>query len=218
MKHVAHVVAIWIWKFGGPGLLVLGILDSSFLFAPLGNDLLVVAMTARYHSMAKGLYYAAMSTVGSVLGCLLVDVIFRKAGEAGLERHLPARRLEYVKRKVANSAAWALVLASVAPPPFPFTPFVMAAAALQYPRKKMLVITGAARMVRFTGLAVLAYFVGRRILRWADNTTVQVAMFGLIVVCTVGSVISVYGWIKRSRRGSERRPPRGFEPARQGHG
>ena len=82
------------------GLLLLGILDSSFLFAPLGNDLLVVAMTAHRHTVHAMLYYAFMSTVGSVLGCLLVDLMLRRAGEKGLEKHLPAKRLEYVKCKV----------------------------------------------------------------------------------------------------------------------
>ncbi len=135
MKHLAHILFPFFWKLGGPGLLILGVLDSSFLFAPLGNDLLVVAMSARYHSLMRALYYAGMSTVGSVLGCLLVDVIFRKAGEKGLARHLPKARVEYVKKRIEKNAAWALVLASIAPPPFPFTPFIMAAAALQYPRQ-----------------------------------------------------------------------------------
>src|SRR3984893_12462842 len=105
---MAKVLFAFFWKLGGIGLLVLGILDSSFLFAPLGNDLLVVAMTARYHSIAGSLYYAAMSTIGSVFGCLLVDVVFRTAGEKGLEKHLPRRRLEYVKRKVERNGTWAL--------------------------------------------------------------------------------------------------------------
>src|SRR3954465_14166774 len=137
MKHFTGALAAFFWSLGGPGLLLLGILDSSFLFAPLGNDLLVVAMTARKHSWGAMLYYAFMSTVGSVLGCLLVDVLLRRAGEKGLEKYLPTKRLEYVKCKVQKNAVWALVLASIAPPPFPFTPFVMAAAALQYPRLSM---------------------------------------------------------------------------------
>jgi len=205
MRHLSPIL-LTIVKFGGPGLLVLGILDSSFLFAPLGNDLLVVAMSARSHSVLSMLYYAFMSTVGSVLGCLLVDVVFRNAGEHGLEKHLSAARLQYVKRKVQKSAPWALVLASIAPPPFPFTPFIMAAAALQYPRSRMLALTGVARMVRFTAIGVLALFFGRRILRWAENPILQDFLIGLIVVCTVGSIASVYGWIKRSRRvsGSQR--------------
>jgi membrane protein YqaA with SNARE-associated domain len=204
MKHLAHILFPFFWKLGGPGLLILGVLDSSFLFAPLGNDLLVVAMSARYHSLMRALYYAGMSTVGSVLGCLLVDVIFRKAGETGLARHLPKARVEYVKKRIEKNAAWALVLASIAPPPFPFTPFIMAAAALQYPRKRMLAITGAARMVRFSALGVLALLFGRRILHWAENGVVQGILIGLMILCIVGSIVSVVGWIRRSRAGNTR--------------
>jgi membrane protein YqaA with SNARE-associated domain len=214
MKHLAHILFPFFWKLGGPGLLILGVLDSSFLFAPLGNDLLVVAMSARYHSLIRALYYAGMSTVGSVLGCLLVDVIFRKAGETGLAHHLPKARVEYVKKRIEKNAAWALVLASIAPPPFPFTPFIMAAAALQYPRKRMLVITGAARMVRFTALGVLALLFGRRILQWAENGVVQGILIGLMAICIVGSVISVVGWIRRSRVGNTRAGRHAPAPAR----
>jgi membrane protein YqaA with SNARE-associated domain len=203
MRHLTQALLAIFWKFGGLGLLVLGILDSSFLFAPLGNDLLVVAMSARAHSVPLMLYYAATSTIGSVLGCLLVDLVLRKAGEKGLEKHLPKKRLDYVKRKVTDNAAWALVIASIAPPPFPFTPFVMAAAALQYPRKRMLAVVGAARMFRFTALGVLALLFGRRILKWAEADVVQGILIGLVVVCTVGSIISVVGWIRRSKKGTD---------------
>jgi membrane protein DedA with SNARE-associated domain len=145
------------------------------------------------------LYYALMSTVGSVLGCLLVDAALRRAGEKGLERHLSRKRLDYVKCKVQKNAAWALIVASVAPPPFPFTPFVMGAAALQYPRWHMAAIVGAARMVRFTTIGVLALLFGRRILRWVEAPVVQWMLIGLMVVCIVGSVVSVARWIRRSR-------------------
>lgn len=199
MHDFAQALFRFFWHWGGPGLLLLGIFDSSFLFAPLGNDLLVVALTAHYHSVPRMFYYAAMSTAGSILGCLLVDIVLRPAGEHGLAKHLPARRIGYIKGKVERNAAWALILASIAPPPFPFTPFIMAAAALQYPRNKMLAITGAARMVRFTAIGALALFFGRRILEWAQNAVVQWVLIGLIAVCVVGSIISVVGWIRRSR-------------------
>lgn len=142
MKHFTQVLLAVFWHLGGGGLLLLGILDSSFLFAPLGNDLLVVAMTARYRSVGRMFYFAAMSTAGSVLGCLLVDVILRRAGGKELEHYLPRKRIQYVNGKVENNAAWALIVASIAPPPFPFTPFIMAAAALQYPRARLLTVTG----------------------------------------------------------------------------
>jgi membrane protein DedA with SNARE-associated domain len=167
--------------------------------------LLVVAMTAHYRSVARMLYFAAMSTIGSVLGCLLVDVILRRAGEKGLEHYLPRKRIDYVRKRVEKNAVWALVLASIAPPPFPFTPFIMAAAALQYPRFRLLTVTGAARMVRFTTLGALALMFGRDILRWAQSEAVQLVLVGLIALSTVGSAISVIGWIKRSRTGNQRK-------------
>jgi len=198
MRFAAALFA-FVLKFGGIGLLVLGVLDSSFLIAPWGNDLLVIAMTARHPSMPYMIYYAAMSTVGSVLGCLLIDLTLRPLGAKGLERHLSKRRLDRVRKKMGQNAGVALTIASLAPPPFPFTAFVMAAAALQYSRKRLLAVVGAARMIRFTLLGALAMRFGERILRWGANPIAQGIMVGLIVFSIVGSVVSVYGWIKRSK-------------------
>jgi membrane protein YqaA with SNARE-associated domain len=217
MKHIAAVLIGVIWKLGGFGLLILGILDSSFLVAPLGNDLLVVAMTARRHSVGHMLYYALMSSVGSVLGVMLIDLVVRRLGEEGLEKHLPRKRVAYVEGKVRKNAAWALAVAALAPPPFPFTPFIIATSALQYPRKKMYTVVGFFRMVRFTGLGVLALFFGRSILHWFRNPIVEFCFIGLLVVAVLGSVISVYGWIKRSRSGQPngraQQPSQSEEPA-----
>ena len=198
MRFAAGLFA-FVLKFGGLGLLVLGILDSSFLFAPWGNDLLVVAMTARHPHYGHMLYYAAMSTVGSVLGCLLIDVTLRPLGEKGLEKYLSARNLKRVQRKVRDKVGRAVAIGSLIPPPFPFTAFVMAASALQYSRKRLLAIVGVTRMIRFTVLGLLAMRFGERILKWSDNRIVQQLLVALIVICTVGSAVSVYGWIRRSR-------------------
>ena len=198
MRFAAGLVA-FVLKFGGVGLLVLGILDSSFLFAPWGNDLLVVALTTQHPTVANMLYYAAMSTVGSVLGCLLIDLTLRPLGEHGLEKHLPARSLKRVRTKVRDNAGMALAVASLVPPPFPFTAFVMAAAALQYPRKRLLAVIGATRLVRFTLLGLLALRFGESILKWSKTPIVQGILIVLILLCTVGSVVSVYGWIHRAK-------------------
>jgi len=198
MRFAAGLFA-FVLKFGGVGLLVLGILDSSFLFAPWGNDLLVVALTTQHPTVANMLYYAAMSTVGSVLGCLLIDLTLRPLGEHGLEKHLPARSLKRVRTKVRDNAGMALAVASLVPPPFPFTAFVMAAAALQYPRKRLLAVIGATRLVRFTLLGLLALRFGESILKWSKTPIVQGILIVLILLCTVGSVVSVYGWIHRAK-------------------
>src|SRR3979411_2961260 len=98
---VDHLFAVFI-RLGGFGLLILGFLDSSFLlFLPLGNDLLLVALTARDHRMLP--VFAVLATAGSLLGCLLTDWVSRKGGEKGIEKFLSGRRLSYVKRKVKKS-------------------------------------------------------------------------------------------------------------------
>ena len=199
MRFAAPLLS-FILSLGGFGLLLLGVLDSSFLVLPWGNDLLVVAMTARQPHLGRLVYYAAMSTVGSVLGCLLLDLTMRPLGAQGLERHLSAKRVSGLKRKVGENAGRALAVASLVPPPFPFTAVVMAAAALQYSRKRLLVIIGATRMLRFTVLGLLAMRFGERILTWTQNSAVQAVLIALILVCIVGSVASVTGWIRRTRR------------------
>jgi membrane protein YqaA with SNARE-associated domain len=197
--HFARVILRLVLKLGGVGLFALGVLDSSFLVAPWGNDLLLIAMTAHHPKPAYMAYYALMSTAGSVLGCLLLDLVLRPVGAKGLEKHLSRRRLKYVQHRMEKNAAVALAVASLAPPPFPFTAFVMAAAALQYSRLRLLAVIAITRLIRFLVLGALALRYGERILRWGKNPVVQAIAIGLIVVSVVGSAISVYGWIRRGR-------------------
>jgi membrane protein YqaA with SNARE-associated domain len=191
---VNHLFAVFI-RLGPFGLLILGILDSSFLlFLPLGNDLLMVALTARNHRMLP--VFAGMATAG----CLLTDWIARKGGEKGLEKIIAGRQLNYVKRKVKDSAGKALAFASLMPPPFPFTAFVAGAAAFQYPRKNLLGTIAAARLARFFVLGALAITFGESILRLAKTPGLQIAILALAVISVVGSVLSIVAWVKRGRK------------------
>ncbi len=198
MKHFLDHLYLLFSHYGGTGLLVLGALDSSFLFLPLGNDLLVIALSARKHTLIP--YYAVMAAAGSVLGCATLDMLFRKGGEKELEKHVSPNRLKYLRRRINKDAAWALAFASLMPPPFPFTPFVAGAAALQYPRRKLLSVIGVARLARFSIEGVLAIFIGKKLLRVAGSPAFEYAVGALIVICLVGSVFSVYRWLRQSKR------------------
>lgn len=198
MRTFLRHIAIGLFQLGGFGLLILGVLDSSFLMMPLGNDLLMVALSASKHAHMP--YYAIMATAGSVLGCLLIDLVTRKGGEAGLEKYVPRRRMDYIKGKIDKRAGWAIAFASLMPPPFPFTPFIAGAAAFQYPRKKLLSIIAITRFVRFGVEGVLAIYFGRRILSLAKAPAVEYVVIALIVIAIGGSAFSVYRWIKRSRQ------------------
>ncbi len=197
MRAILHHVAIGLFHLGGPGLLLLSLLDSSFLTMPLGNDLLVVALSASHHLRTP--YYVLVATVGSVLGCLLTDWLSRK-GERSFERHVSKSRLSYIESQARKRAGWALAIAALMPPPFPFTPVVAGVAAVEYPRKRLLSILGVSRLIPFGVEAGLAIHYGPRIIALAQSPRVADAIFALIIVAVVASVLSVCRWIRKSRR------------------
>jgi membrane protein YqaA with SNARE-associated domain len=214
MENLASRLFVVFVHLGGFGLLALGVLDSSFLVMPLGNDLLIIAMTVRRHGLMP--YYAAMATAGSVLGCLLMDIVSRKSGEAVIEKHVPKRRLKYIEGKVKKNAGWALGFAALMPPPFPFTPFIIAAAALEYPRKKLLSVIAVTRFLRFSIEGALAIVFGHRILHWASTPAFQYAIVFLIVVSILASVFSVLSWVRKSKTGGASQvSSHGLDPAHQ---
>lgn len=183
----------------GPwGLLILGILDSSFLFMPLGNDLLVIGLTSQHPK--KLWLYAPMAALGSVLGCVLLDLIVRKQGEAGLEKLAGRKRMDYLKKKIGERAAVSLALASLAPPPFPFTPIVAAASAFEYPRRKMFGVIAVTRVVRFMLVGLLAVFFGRHIIAIAKSPAFEGVVLGILALFIIGSVLSVAKWLKRAKK------------------
>ncbi len=197
MTGILRSFALFFLSLGGFGLLLLGILDSSFLFMPLGNDLLVIVLTARHHE--RMLYYAFMASLGSVLGVAITDWVSRKGGKKGLEGDKKGRRMAYVEKKVEQYGALALITAALMPPPFPFTPFIIVAAALQFPRKKLLLIIAGCRAIRFGAEGTLALIYGRSIIRMAQSPWVQKFIMGLVVISIGGSAFSIAGWVRKGR-------------------
>ncbi len=188
----------WLLHLGVLGPLILGVADSSFLFFPFGNDLLVVILAARDHAHLP--IYVVMAAIGSTLGVLLLDAVCRKGGEEGLKRMMKPRRLEYFKRRMTNRAGIAIGLACLAPPPFPFTLVIASASAFAYPRQRLLALVFVTRSVRFTIVGLLAIRFGRDILRIANAPATTWIMLGFIALCTIGSAFQVMQWVRRSRR------------------
>ncbi len=185
---------------GSLGLLLLGVLDSSFFFLPFGNDLLLIGLTARNREHLP--LYVLAAACGSGLGVLLLDVVARKGGEAGLKKMMKQSRIDYFKKKMEHNAASAIILACLAPPPFPFTAVIAASSAFAYPRIKLLGAVLLARVLRFTVVGILALMFGRQVMRIAQSPVFVWAMVGFIALCAVVSAISVAGWIRRSRSAS----------------
>lgn len=184
-------------RLGIFGLFVLSALDSSFLVLPFGNDLLLIALISRDRSSLWWIAYVLVSALGSIVGVLLIDLIMRKAGEKGLEHFLNARKIEKFKKKIENKADLSVFVATLLPPPFPFTPVIMTASALQTPRGRLLGTVFLGRLVRLTIEAVLALYFGRKLISYINSDVVTYVVYGLIAVAAVLSTLSLVTWLRR---------------------
>jgi len=173
-------------------------LDSSFLVLPFGNDLLLIALVSSNRNSLIWIAYVLVSAIGSVVGVLIVDVIMRKAGEKGLERFVSASRVEKLKAKLENKAGITVFIATLIPPPFPFTPVMMTASALQSPRLQLLTAVFLGRLLRFGVEAVLALYFGRQMIAFLNSDLVTYFVYGLIGLAIVLSILSLLRWLKRN--------------------
>ena len=185
-------------RLGIFGLLLMSALDSSFLVLPFGNDLLLIALVSSNREGPMWIAYVLVSAIGSVIGVFVIDLLMRKTGEKGLERFLSKRRIEQVKSKIENKAFLTVFLATLVPPPFPFTPAVMTASALQLPKAKLLGAVFVGRLVRFGVEAILALYFGRQVIAFINSDVVSYIVYGLIAIAIVLSTLSLMRWLKRN--------------------
>lgn len=185
------------FRLGIFGLFLLSALDSSFLVLPFSNDILLIALVSRAGGSLKWIAYIIASALGSMVGVWVVDVVMRKAGEKGLERFINPRKIERFKSKIENKAGVSVFAATVLPPPFPFTPVVMTASALQMPRRKLFATVFVGRLVRFTIEALLALYFGRKLIALMRSDVVTYMVYGLIALGVVLSTLSLITWLRR---------------------
>jgi membrane protein YqaA with SNARE-associated domain len=187
--------------FASPlGVFVLAALDSSVFFSlPFGIDAVVIILAAR----RPGAWIVPLlAAAGSVTGAALTFWLGIKIGEQGLERFLPPKRLEKIRKRIKESGALALASLSLVPPPFPFTPFVLAAGALEVRTITFFIMFAVCRIIRFGIEASLAVRYGRRILRWLDSPFLQEVVQGCMAIAVVLTILSVVRIIRLTR------PPR----------
>ena len=188
----------FLFHIGYFGPLVMGILDSSFLILPFGNDLIVVGMVARHHQGAP--WYVLSAACGSTIGAFLLAFVSRKLGEEGIRKISGDRRYEKLKKRIGKHSGIAVAVAGLAPPPFPFTTVIAAVSALQYPIWKTLVVNFLARGVRFAILSVLAVKFGREVVRIANSGPFKWSMVAFVLLCLIASVFSVVHWLRQPQR------------------
>ena len=189
----------WIQGFalswGGPGLLLIGFLDSSFLSLPEVNDLLVVYMVTQHKHLL--LYYSFMATLGSVLGCLALYSVARKGGEAFLRKRFKASHIDRGLRLYQKYGLLVVIVPALLPPPAPFKIFVLLAGVAAVPVWQFVAAVFIARFTRYFGEGLLAVWYGDQASAFIKENTAEAGLVLAGVALAVG-----VAWIlwKRRRR------------------
>jgi membrane protein YqaA with SNARE-associated domain len=168
---------------GGLGLFLIAFLDSSVLTFPVINDLVLIDLSIR--NPARMPYYAAMATLGSVGGCLLLYYLARKGGEAMFHKHA-GPRAQQIHAWIDRNGFLSILVTALLPPPTPFKVFVIAAGALEMPVRTFVLGLLAARAIRFFGEGFLAIRYGDQANQFLLTHKLEVA--GIVV----GAVLCLY--------------------------
>src|SRR5258708_20773073 len=125
MKRLLTAIQGFALAWGGPGLFLIGFLDSSFLSFPEVNDLLIIWMVTQHKD--RFVYYTIMATAGSVLGCVTLYYVARTGGQAFLPRRFHARHVERGLRLFQTYGLLLVLFPAPLPPPAPFKIFALLA-------------------------------------------------------------------------------------------
>jgi len=185
-----HVPA-WMLKAiafsGSLSLFALSFLDSLVLPVPSLNDLLLIDLCIQ--SPLRMPYYAALATIGSLTGSVLLYFIARKGEEAAFHKKAGSQAPQ-IHHWMERNGFITLTIAALLPPPTPFKLFVLAAGALGMPFRGFLAAMSIARAVRFFAEGYLAVRYGAEATHFLVDHSVAFA------ISTVAFVLVFY-WIGR---------------------
>jgi membrane protein YqaA with SNARE-associated domain len=202
----AFLIGIFGWFISWQGLWLIAALDSTMLFfLPLAVDIAVIILSSRAHEMFW--VYPIIAAAGSLCGAAVTYYIGHRVGDPGLERLVSPGRLARVRKKMSSKGAIAIAVLDLVPPPFPFTPFILAAGALEVSAYRFFFWLGMMRLLRFGAEGVLAFFYGRQIINWFNTDIFEYIATFLFAVAVLGTALAIIQVIRSTgdRRGPSRR-------------
>jgi membrane protein YqaA with SNARE-associated domain len=202
--HLHPLLAVPLWHrlrhLGGIGLILLGLVDNSVIPVTGSMDVLTIWLAARHRE--PWFYYGLMATLGAVIGGYITYALARKGGQETMERKLSKKRTAQVTRAFERWGFSSVAIPALLPPPFPFLPFLLAAGAMQYSRKKFLAALVLGRGIRYFLEAYLGFHYGRHILRFFSQyyKPALAILIGLAVIGTVLTLVEYLRYRKKEAR------------------
>jgi membrane protein YqaA with SNARE-associated domain len=198
--HFHPWLAMTVWqhlrRMGGPGLVVLGIADNSIIPLTGSMDVLTIWLAARH--LHPWPFYAAMATLGAVIGGYITYALARKGGKETMERKLSKKRAAQFSAAFERWGFFAVAIPALLPPPFPFVPFLIVAGAMQYSRAKFIGALTLGRAVRYSIAAFLGFHYGTHILRFFSHYY-KPALAILIGLAVIGAILSLIQYLRMKK-------------------
>jgi membrane protein YqaA with SNARE-associated domain len=184
--------------FGAAGLFAIALLDSALIPLPGGPDAVMLLLSTQ--APARMPFYALGATIGSVVGCVILYYISRRAGRRALEKFSPEKQAR-VKALVDRYDVLSVLVASVLPPPFPFKLFVITAGVFRLSVVRFAVAVAAGRAFRF-------FLEGFLAVRYGEQAKELLArnypVVGIGVAALITLVFVVRGLVSRKgKKGSD---------------
>ena len=144
-------------------------------------------------------FYALVTTIGSVAGCYSLYRVGRKGGEAFLRKRFHERHVDRALDVFRRHGILSILVPSLLPPPMPFKIFVLAAgvSGMSDVRLSRSRSRSAARS-RYFGVGLLALWKGQQALAWIQQNSGKAGL-ALATAIVVGA--TVYFWWKSRQRG-----------------
>lgn len=194
----SHNAFRWFLHLGGPGLILLGLLDNSVVPLPGSMDVASILLAA--HDKRLWLYYAGMATIGSVVGGYLTYRLARKGGKEALTKKLPRGKSEKIVKTFERFGFAAIAVPAVLPPPLPMVPFLIAAGALQYSRSKFLLALALGRASRYLLLCLLAATYGGHLISLISRHAKVTIVAGIILAVISVLAVLLLRWKGKAKR------------------
>jgi membrane protein YqaA with SNARE-associated domain len=183
----------WLQRLGGPGLILLGLADNSVVPLPGSMDVLTIVLAASHREW--WFYYSFMATVGAVIGGYVTYRIGSKGGKEMLEQKFPKNKVEKVYQKFEKRGFWSVTVPALLPPPVPIVPFLLAAGAMQYSRRKFIASLALGRGIRFAIVGFVAAHYGSAIFRFFSQYY-KPALYTLIGLAVAGGIAGLFFYLR----------------------
>jgi undecaprenyl-diphosphatase len=165
---------------GETGLFIVAFIESSVF--PIPPDILLIPLILFNPSL--GLYYASISTIGSVLGGIAGYFLGLKGGRPLALRLFSENKVKRVEHYFERYGAWAVLVAGFSP--IPYKIFTIASGIVKLDLKRFILASAIGRAGRFFAEAAVIMIWGEQILQLLVN---EFEIITLVIAAVIIAVV-----------------------------